>query len=429
MNNDQSLEKKNLNIKIFPFYKMLSWDLLFYYAIIFLYLTRIKGLTAAQVVLADTVYSISMMLFQIPGSKIVDRLGKKYSVIIANIFMCIATTILLTMNSYIHLIIAYIIQGIGYAVKGIAEDIILYDSLPRGRKRGKLFSKINGKASSYYYYIDAISSVATGYLFVLNPYIPLVICLICNIISTILSCLFRHTNDNYKQINSRNKETTKLKEVVLHMIKSKRLFCLVMIYALISGLLYSLISMRSSIFEQINISAEYFGIIYAVLQIITGLSVRAQNIIQNKFRNKTLTVLTLPMTITCVIIGILANIAGNNKAIILLIVFIFMIQGLLKGSFRSLIVRYLTNFTNHKVRTKLASMQNLLYHMISIVLGLICSGLLAITTTSNVFIIVGSIMTVLVALLLFYMRDKVGLEPEQYTEEDLKYSSVELKKE
>ena len=30
------LEKKNINIKLFPFYKMISWDLLFYYAIIFL---------------------------------------------------------------------------------------------------------------------------------------------------------------------------------------------------------------------------------------------------------------------------------------------------------------------------------------------------------------------------------------------------------
>ena len=33
---NEELEKKNINVKLFPFYKMISWDLLFFYAIIFL---------------------------------------------------------------------------------------------------------------------------------------------------------------------------------------------------------------------------------------------------------------------------------------------------------------------------------------------------------------------------------------------------------
>jgi len=41
--NKEELEKKNINVKLFPFYKMLSWDLLFWYAIIFLYLVQVKG--------------------------------------------------------------------------------------------------------------------------------------------------------------------------------------------------------------------------------------------------------------------------------------------------------------------------------------------------------------------------------------------------
>ena len=30
------------NVRIFPIYKMLSWDLLFYFPIIFLFLTQVK---------------------------------------------------------------------------------------------------------------------------------------------------------------------------------------------------------------------------------------------------------------------------------------------------------------------------------------------------------------------------------------------------
>ena len=76
-------EIKNRNIKLFPIYKMISWDLLFFYAIIFLYLVQVKNLSAPQVLLAEALYNVAIMIFLIPSGKIVDKIGKKNSVIIA----------------------------------------------------------------------------------------------------------------------------------------------------------------------------------------------------------------------------------------------------------------------------------------------------------------------------------------------------------
>ena len=45
--------KKRKNVRIFPIYKTVSWDLLFYFPIIFLFLTQVKGLTPAEVLFAD----------------------------------------------------------------------------------------------------------------------------------------------------------------------------------------------------------------------------------------------------------------------------------------------------------------------------------------------------------------------------------------
>ena len=47
--------------------------------------------------------------------------------------------------------------------------------------------------------------------------------------------------------------------------------------------------------------------------------------------------------------------------------------------------------------------------------------LLNYTDSANTIIIVGCMMTILIILLLDYMRGKVGLKPEQYKKEDLKY--------
>ena len=134
------MEEKNTsrNIKLFPIYKMISWDLLFFYAIIFLYLVQVKNLSAPQVLLAEALYNVAIMLFLIPSGKIVDKIGKKNSVIIANLGMAISIGIILIMNNFLHLIIAYSVMAFGYSIKTIAENIILYDSIPSGPKRGRI---------------------------------------------------------------------------------------------------------------------------------------------------------------------------------------------------------------------------------------------------------------------------------------------------
>jgi len=418
------MEEKNRNIKLYPIYKMISWDLLFFYAIIFLYLVQVKNLSATQVLFAEALYNVAIMLFLIPSGKIVDKIGKKNSIIIANAGMAISIVIILFMNNFYHLIIAYSVMAFGYSIKSIAENIILYDSIESGPKRGKIFSSIDGKASSYYYYIDAITSIATGFLYVINPYIPIVLCLIMCIVSTILACGFQHTNTINK---TNNNEKVSLGEAFKHVIKSRRLLYLILFYATFSGLLYNLSSLRSSIFKDLNLNAQYFGIIYAVLQIISGTTARYQNKVHNKFKNETLAVLGMPLAISCILIGILGNLKSDNF-IFSVIVILFILQNVLKGPYRTLIVRYMNNFTNKAIRTKLATIESLAYYAITVVFSLTSSWLLGRTTTANTFVVIGVISAFLLGTLLYFMKGRVGLQPEQYPDEDLKYSHFNKEK-
>lgn len=417
---NEEIGKKNINIKLFPFYKMISWDLLFYYAIIFLYLVQVKGLSAPQVLLIDAIYNVAIMIFIIPSGKIVEKIGKKNSVIIANICVTMSVLIILFMNNFLHAIIAYSAMAFGYSIKAIAENIILYDSIPSGSKRGKIFSLIDGKASSYYYYIDAISAVVTGFLYVINPHIPIILCLTVCIVSTVLSCKFQHTNSMDKTKND-NSEKIGLKEAFKYVKSSRRILYLILFYAIFSGVLYNIGSLRSSLFEDLNLNPQYFGIIYAVLQIISGTTARFQNKIHNKFKNETLAVLGIPLTISCILIGILGGLKTDNF-IFSVIIILFIIQNILKGPYRTLIVRYLNNFTNKAIRTKLATLESLAYYSVTVIFSLLCSWLLEKTTTANTFAVIGIISTFSIGTLLYLMKGRVGLKPEQYPVEDLKYS-------
>ena len=92
MEDNSNLQK---NIKKFPIYKMFAWDLLFYYAIIFLFLVKAKGLTTSQILFADAFYTLARFLFQIFCIRIIDRLGSKNSLLFGNICINIAVLIII----------------------------------------------------------------------------------------------------------------------------------------------------------------------------------------------------------------------------------------------------------------------------------------------------------------------------------------------
>ena len=124
----KEIRNKKLNARLYPIYKMVSWDLLFYYSIIYLFLVQAKGFTASQVLLSEAFFTALCLILQIPLGLLVDRFGKKNSLVFANICLCIYILILLFINSYTQLLIALFINAIGYVIKGICESNILYDS-------------------------------------------------------------------------------------------------------------------------------------------------------------------------------------------------------------------------------------------------------------------------------------------------------------
>ena len=402
---------------------MLSWDLLFYYSIIFLYLVQAKNFSASQVMLGEAFFTASCFVLQIPIGLLVDKIGKKRSLVIANICMCLFSFILLIIQNFNQLLIGYFIDAIGYVLRTVCETNILYDSLPIGKRRGNLYSEIDGIGASRYYVVDAITSLIAGYAFVLNPYLPIIFCFIANMISTILATRFRSIKLQNEQVEVKEgvrEYFRQLGEAIRFTKKSKRIFCLLLYFGLVSGLIYNLTTFRSSVLEGISIPEHYFGIIFAISQMVAAICAKAQIFIHKRFRNKTLAVLGIPLTISCIIIGFLAMI-GTSTTFKVIIVLLFVFQGAIKGAYNVLIYRYLNNFTNRKIRTKLATIRNMFYNISSILISLFGAMLLNYTDSANTIIIVGCMMTILIILLLDYMRGKVGLKPEQYKKEDLKY--------
>ena len=132
----EDTKAKKINVELYTRYKTFSWDLLFYYAIIFLFFTETKGINAADVLLAESFYPIFKIIFLIPATILIGSLGKRKSLMVGNSFIAAAIFTYIIGNSYIFIIIGELLSAIGFIIKGVCESNILYDSLEKNEKRG-----------------------------------------------------------------------------------------------------------------------------------------------------------------------------------------------------------------------------------------------------------------------------------------------------
>lgn len=410
--------KRENNKKIYPLYRIFALDLLFYYAIIYLFLTIEKKITPAQVLQFDAFYIMFKFVTQIPSTLIIQKLGKRKSIIVANFILAIHILIIMFANSFEMLLFSQVLCAFSYIVKGTCETDMLYDSLEHGEKRGVIFSKIEGKAYSRYYFIDAISAILSGFLFVVNPYIPMTICFIVLLVAFLISLKFEEIHKDKGKMKIRE-ELTNIKQGFKNIFKSRRLKSLLIFNAVFIALIKILQNLRNTVMLEIGVPEQYFGIIFAILGIISGIAAKNQGRIHKKHRNKTLTFLSIPTCISCLFIGVILLCKLPIQITIVLIFILFIIQYITKGPYYILIKQYFNNFTNSEKRLKIATANNLCENAIASLLIFSASAILNYVSTAYTIIILGSIFTALIVVLLDKMRQTVGLKPEEYSKKEI----------
>ncbi len=145
MRDNENIRKiRRNNAKLYPIYKMFSWDLLFFYSIEFLFYTITKKVTASEVLIINGFYLFFRIVMQIPAVAITDFIGKKKSIVLGDILICLYFIVIMAFPGAISIIIADAIFALGYDMKTIAEPNLLYDSVATKGGEG-LYSEIEAK--------------------------------------------------------------------------------------------------------------------------------------------------------------------------------------------------------------------------------------------------------------------------------------------
>lgn len=425
MINDINTQKRKQNMKIYSMYRAISMDLIFFYAIDFLFLTQVKNISASDVVLKTSFYALFMVILQIPANILIDKMGTRRCTILANIFNTIYLLMIIFAIDLKTLIIAEFFSALCFSIKDISDTTLLNMSIPETDKKGEIFSKIEGRGNKNYYYINAITSVLSGFLYTVNPYIPVIGATIIAAIATVLSAGFQEIENPNQIAEKKNISIDKyiidLKNSFKFIIKSNRLRSLLIYSGIMWGTFCLANTYRTSLLEEIEIPATWIAIIAAIIDIASGIGSKKQLKIHKMFKNKSLSVLAFTTAIMILLSGIIGNSNLLPNSIMILVTIFYIILNANKGIFGVLMTRYLSNFTNSNILPKIYSVNSISRNFFRMIIGFLGSYILSITNTANSLILTGIIFTIVVLSLISYMKTRTGLKPEEYQKDDIEF--------
>lgn len=417
----ERVKQRKQNMKIYSLYRMLSTDHIFFYAIDFIFLTQIKNLSAADIVLSQSFFALSTTLLQIFVVIIIDKLGKRLSISLANLFLGIHVLLIMRCESVGMLFLAQFIDAIGFSIKDSADTSLLNNSIPETPEKGELFSKIEGKGTKNFYYLSAISAIIAGWLYNINPYIPLTFSFSTSIISAFIALGFSELKEENEEKETLLGYVKNLKEAFKFIFKSERLKALLLYSGIFNGIFYLMNTYIISLLEELGAVAIIIAGFTFLKSIASGVGSNKQLDFHNKFKNTSLSKILIIILICIFVIGGSSLIKLDFVYSLVIITIAALVIFFVKGVHDVLTVRYLQNFTNEIILPKIYAVNSFSRNASRIIISFVGSYFLRITNTGNAILLVGIMFFLIVIALILYMKPRVGLNPEEYNEKEINF--------
>ena len=416
----EEVKVRKHNLRLYPKYLMLGYDLLFFYGIRVMFLLDVKGITESQILLAATVYALSMIVMQVPATLLASKIGYKNTAIAGNIFNIIWAILMITFDGFAGLALSQFISGVAFALKFVSEPNLLSTSIPQAPtyQRNEIFSRLDKKGFSRYCIFSAISTVISGFLYNINPYIPIFMCLICVIAGTAISFNF----NDIQEVESKEsfKDYIKdLKKGYKFITKSKRLRALLIMTGAVWGIIVLLDSYQLTLLQDIGATSVQVGFIFAMFELTRGLFSNTALDFNKKFKNRSLTNILLTFAIGFILAGIIAMSQLPFYTKLVIIVVILLIMGAANAIDQILAKKYVNNFASTKILPAIYSSKSICDNIFRTIITLLGSAIVGIYNIDIAMIVMGIFILILTLVLTVYSKDKLGLKPEKYTQKDI----------
>jgi len=353
------------NIVYLAIIKYSKWFMLFMPLIIKFYTGL--GFSMNQILILQSIYSVSMLSFEIPSGYSSDIFGRRITLIIGTVCGFFGFTMYIFADFFWHFAIAEIIMGVGMSFVSGADSAMLYDSLFDMKKQSQ-YSKFEGRVTAVGNYAEAIAGIFGGILaYSLVKHFPSYGLQSIFIFQAIIastgipaSILLIEPKRHAPGKKEALKNILKISHFAL--FKSKELRYNILFSALIGSATLTMAWFVQKLFLSLGVTHEtHLGYLWAALNAAVGTFTLFAYKVDKKLGNiKTMVLITLLISIGY--ITLIFNIGFYS----LIIIFIFYFT---RGIATPVLKDYINRITASEVRATILSLRSFIIRIIFSVMG------------------------------------------------------------
>lgn len=283
------------------------------------------GLSLTQIMILQATYSFTVALFEIPSGFFADIYGRRLSLFFGSILTFLGYLIFSFYSGFNEFFIAEIFLGIGGSLISGADSALIYDTLLE-LKKDEDYTKIEGKNYGIGNVSEGLAGILGGFLAVSSLELPVYIQTFVLFFSIPLSYSLVEPKSSYKLAKSFKSILLVVKETFFQ--KNKLKWYILYSSAMGIGTL-SIAWFVQPFLMEIDTPLIYYGIIWASLNIITGITSYYSYIFD---KGKVLIYISLSMLISFILLGFNISIYG-----FIFIVLIYLMRGIITPNLRNLI--------------------------------------------------------------------------------------------
>jgi MFS family permease len=369
-----------MNIKLLYLVKIAKWFMLYMPIIVLFY--QENGLSLKDVLTLQAIYSVAIIVLEIPSGYLGDVWGKKNTIILGAILGTLGFTIYSFSYGFWGFLIAELVLGVGQSFISGSDSAILYDSLKR-KGNENLYVKYEGRVLSTGNFAETIAAVAGGFLAEISLRTPFYAQIFVAFLAIPAAFMLI---EPYTVEKNRTKALSNILTIVKNsLFKSRELSVNIFFSAIIGCSTLTMAWFIQAYLKDVQNFSEYqIGIAWAVLNLTVGIATIFAYKIEKKL-GKLISVLLI-----LIVVGSSYLIIGStNLKIVFVVIWVFY---MIRGIATPVLKDYINRLCQPEVRATVLSVRNFIIRIFFAGFGPMVGWIADLYTIQTAFLLTGFVI-------------------------------------
>lgn len=228
------------------------------------------GLSFEDFLIGEIAFAVVMIALEVPSGWISDVWNRKHVLALSFVFEIVGWALLYNADTLWLAAVAQGVIGIGTSLFSGTDSAILYDSLLE-QKREHAYRALYSRSFAYSFYALALSALAGGVLYAMDPYLPLHASVAACVIGLGIS-LFLREPVCHKRAVSGNALADMASSVIFAIRQRPEIGSMMLYWALLMGATKVLFWCQQPFYELVGVPVALFGVLTAVGSVTSGLA-------------------------------------------------------------------------------------------------------------------------------------------------------------